>query len=605
MRRLVTRAGAVIALSAVHIGIRLVNLADLFSAHLGRPLLRGSDSYYHVHRTALQLAHFPAGRFFDPFMAHPAGAVPEWALGFDYLWAAILFIPNSLGLSWSSIVWILPFCAIAVSVGCLVLFFFFCRRFLSLPFALAATLCFSLNMAFVSVSSVGDFDHHGVEVLGVVLLMLVLPLIGDGRSRIKLLLLAGGLVAVSWCSTLFANLALLFFGAWAVARVAQKSAPPLPEFGWFAVPFGVGVTVVCTVESIGHGAFLSLSTLSLIHAGAIGSLLLLILFSDRIRARYILVSGIVATLLILVFQPGAALWVISYIGGWNSFISNISESLPLFMTRSGFSIDDIHLYFGFLYFAFPVLFLLLRRQILHPTPSISLGAVNLWFCLALLLISLSQKRFAHLAVPGLMIMVMTWVSSRPTRMARIIGGTLATLLLLEPAVYFRQSGLPKPSPYGRLAAEISKEIEATTSDGASGIMAPPNLGSALLYFTGRPIVSNAFYYPRYLKSDLALRQIVSDDDLTAFLKAKRIAYLVAADDARYRTMLLELFGREKEAHTYSRYQYLPCSPPYLRYAYDRMACQVLSFNGLSPIRKWVFSKDPKDLMRQATLYRVY
>lgn len=601
--RLLQSIAILSGLVTAHVGVRVIPIGEIFLKGLSRPLLAGSDSYYHAHRTSLQFADFPKARFFDPFMAHPNGAVAEWSLGFDYLWAAVFSVAKLFGATWERLVWALPFCSIALSLAALAVFYRLALIYLPASLTRLACLCFCLNLAFVGVSAVADFDHHVVEMVGVPLLMLTPHVLAKARSRLATASLALGLCLAIWCSTFLANLAVMFHALWLTLRVFSRREPESPHFTTYAVVLSLGLVIISTIEAIGHRSFFSFTTMSLFHAAVLPLLCSGLVVANRVRPLYLAIVYCVAVVGVLAVYRGAMLFVVNYLAGWDDFISNMVESRPIFLTRRGFSVDYMHLYFGVLYALFPFLFLALRRRNIESESGGSMIPVNLWFSLVLLLMSLSQKRFAHLAVPGFIIMVFVFIAPLAGR-RKLAFGVLMTALLIEPLAYFGTDGLPSVSRYGRLAAIFADDIPPSTEVHPKGIMTSPNFGSAFVYFTGRPIVSNTFYYKRYLQADLELRRITSDAALKEFLHRKKIAYLVAADDVRYRTMLLRLFGRDDEADRFSQHHFSPCGAVYLHFAYDRLACGNTRIDGLTLIRSKFMYRDPDALMRRVTLYKV-
>jgi hypothetical protein len=589
------------ALLALHLIFRLLHAKQYYGTDLGRPLLAGSDAFYHAHRTELLFDSFPRLVFFDPKLASPHGAIAEWGLGFDYFFAALFSLLGLFGAEWRQLVWALPVAPVAISLLSLWLFFRLACAHLDRYLAFGAALCFSLNLGYISVSTLGEYDHHVNEVAGVALLLLLPGIIGARGSALKSVLSGIGLSALVWNTTLFAYLASLFFFVWQVTRMREKRPGPLPYIRPFAISLFVSLIGVTIVESIGHGAFFSFTTLSLTHMLAIIIPVAWIGSPFHIKARHLAVFVLGALALLAIFRLDAVLWVINYVTGWDSFIGNVSESKPIFMTRGGPSFIFVHIYFGVLYIAIPIVFLFLRRA-LHEKSGMGPSTSSvIWFSLVLYVVSFSQLRFAHLATPGFVLLVFLTVNTRRGRQ-RLFAAGIALILLLEPFLVFNDRIQTSPSTATQQAAAISKVLLSAGHKKNFGVMAPPNFGNAILYWTGMPIVTNTFFYKRYLKADLELRRITDDEALVAFLRQRKIRYLVAADDVRYRTMLLEMFGHAAEADRFSKYHYKPCHRVYHQFAYDRLACSGSKDGRMSPVGRFLFSRDATKLMRRVTVF---
>jgi len=89
-----------------------------------------------------------------------------------------------------------------------------------------------------------------------------------------------------------------------------------------------------------------------------------------------------------------------------------------------------------------------------------------------------------------------------------------------------------------------------------------------------------------------------------FLRKNKIGFLVATDDVRYRTMLLNLFNQKVQADRFAKMQFRPCDAPYLAFAMDRLACLNHPVLGLNRLKTFVFSADPMHLIRRAVVYQV-
>ncbi len=594
------KAAAVLSIVLPHICTRILSWKQFFVSGIDRPLFDGSDSYYHAHRIGLLFENFPTLRFHDRFMAHPSGTMAEWPLGFDYSIAALLASGRLFGLEWSEMVWTLPFVTLSLSLITLWLFHRLLSTKLNGVAAWAGTVCLSLNLAFISTSSVGTLDHHVHEVLGAVLLMMLPRFVSSPAGSRRSAAAAGvGVALLVWCSTLLAFLLTAFLIVWFFTALATKNTSAPPHFSWFSLTLGGGVVLFGALEALGRSAFFSFATLSLLHVAAVILPLAAFHLLGRLRPLKLVLMLTAPAAIGLVLMPEATLWVVNFILGSDDFLLNLSEVLPIFMSREGPSFVAIHALFGVLYLLFPVAFVALRRW---DKQSFDTAPPN-WFVFGLFLLSFSQKRFAHLFAPGFVLILWTLVDTRIGR-TKHIAYILALVLLLEPIAFFGRNLTSSMTRASRDAVEVALFLRSLEPNDDFGVAAPPNMGNAINFLAMLPATTNTFFYKRYLSFDLNLRSFTNDRELVSFLRENQVGYLVAADDSRYRTMLLGLFERHDEAKRFAQIELLPCSHEYMQFSYDRLACTSSRVPGLRLLQTLVFSRDPKRLMRRATIYEV-
>jgi hypothetical protein len=183
--------------------------------------------------------------------------------------------------------------------------------------------------------------------------------------------------------------------------------------------------------------------------------------------------------------------------------------------------------------------------------------------------------------------------------------SVLVLLLLEPVVLlFPQTSQAIPEG-ARTCMILAKLLRGVAhGDTSLGVSAPPNFGSAINYAAGLPSVTNAFFYPKYLQSDLRIREFTSTADLIGHLRRMRIGYLIAVDDARYRTMLLRMVGRHEDAGMAKLAEQAPCQGELLRFAFYRLACAVEMPAELKLLLRRQTSAIPKRLFRRLALFGV-
>ena len=592
---------AAAAIGAVHVAARLRHVHVFLETELARPLLDSADAFYHAHRTELLYEAFPVFRYQDPFMFHPEGAVAEWPLGLDWMVAGALRGLGLVGVDWASAVWLVPFVQLVLSVATLAVFLKLAHAHLPAAAAWGASLAFALSTAIVRVSAAGGYDHHVNEVTGVVLLLLLPHLAGARGSRAGSVAAGIALGLLTWTTTLLAFVIAAFLLVSLVVGLFERpELEPQRHLRAASIALGATLALFATIESAARGAPFALTTLSYAHVLAVavplGAMELLG------RTRPVVVIGLLTLALggaIVAFGPPVG-WAARFALGGDPFFGNVSEARPIFLSDDGPTFMYVHALYGLAYVAFPLAFLAVRRR----GPA-AMPAAVLWFCLVLFFIGFSQKRFAHLFAPALIFVTVAWASGVSRGRWRAAALALALITLCEPFIVYGAAVTPRISPGSRDAIAVATVLRRrAATESPLGVSAPPNMGSAINWLAGLPSVTNAFFYPQYLVEDLRLREIESSSELVDHLHARRIGYLVAADDVRYRTMLLELLDRSSEAARFVDLETRPCHPAYMQYAYDRAACLPEPIGGLERISTIELARDPGRLMRRAVIYRV-
>jgi asparagine N-glycosylation enzyme membrane subunit Stt3 len=581
---------------ALHLGLCLLPARAILASAADVPRFGSSDGFYHAHRIRLLFEAFPAAVFKDPSLAFPDGAIVEWPLGFDWACAATLRALGAVsGSAWGELVWYLPFLPLAFSVAAVLVFRWLASRHLGTGGAALATVAFAANLAFVGQSLLGQLDHHVAEALGVTLLLALPDVVSARGSRAASAASGVALAWLAWCSTLFAWLIGLVAFCWLLARALEREGPPLPHLPW-AITTLLGLALPPVLfESGARSAWFSVSTLSVLQWCAMAVPLLLLPRARKLSPRLLLGAAVLGLAAAWIAAPEAARWAMDLLTGRDRFLSNVVEARPLFTDRDGPSIRPALLAFGAAYFTVPVLLWASRRFR-------TLDAVRWAAAVVLFVLSLSQKRFSHLFAPAYVLLVFSAVLALPLRF-RSWAQALATVLLLVPAATYATALARYPSESTDVAWEITAELERRARPGQA-VAAPPNYGNAILFRTRLPIVTNTFFYPRYLRRDLELRSFEREDELRAYLRHRGLVWLVAADDVRYRHMLLELLHRDREAGRVAPLRERPCDPALLRWAVDRLACLDTPVQGFERVRLFRVSPSRRAMVRRLVLYRV-
>jgi hypothetical protein len=350
------------------------------------------------------------------------------------------------------------------------------------------------------------------------------------------------------------------------------------------------------LECVARRAWWSPSTLSLLQLAAMAVPLVALPWANRLRLGVVVSAGLLAVGLAWLISPASFAWAAALVTARDAFLGNVAEVKPLFVAGSGLSLRPMHLAFGFGFLSVPLLLVVARR-------TRTLDLERWTWTLVLFTLSLSQKRFGHLFAPAYVLLVFAAVSAVRAPVWRAVVAGVALTLLVEPAWTFRGDLASPVSESTEVAWEIADALQGHTRPGEA-IAAPPNYGNALLWRTGLPIVTNTFFYRRYLARDLQVRSFERAEDLRAHLRRRGVRWLVVGDDVRYRAMLLRLFGRRAEAEAIEPLLRRPCAPALLRWAYDRLACLNQTVPGFERIAALPITSSPSAMVRRLVVWRV-
>ncbi len=166
-------------------------------------LLPGYDEYYHMRRILYTVGHFPNTLWSDSYLNYPYGFNLTWPPLLDQLSAAL-----SLALGQRSqpgVEMVSAFLPIIFGALTIVVVYFLVRTILDDKIALLAAFMTAIAPYYISKTTIGAVDHHGLEVLLMLssLLFLVMAL-SAGERRYIFAVLSG---------IMMAGLAYTWFGA--------------------------------------------------------------------------------------------------------------------------------------------------------------------------------------------------------------------------------------------------------------------------------------------------------------------------------------------------------------------------------------------------------
>jgi len=184
----------------------------------GDVLFYGSDSFYHMRRVAYTFDHFPHTLWFDSYLDYPHGLRLTWPPLFDQLIAGISLIlgtdsPRSVEIIGAIIP---PF------LGGITIFvlYYLARELFDRRVALLSAFMLAISPQHVSVSCFGRPDHHVLETLllvGIVLFLMMAFARNERRNAFAII--AGALMAALAYTWIGTPIYLSLFLIYAVAQI--------------------------------------------------------------------------------------------------------------------------------------------------------------------------------------------------------------------------------------------------------------------------------------------------------------------------------------------------------------------------------------------------
>ncbi len=376
----------------------------------------GNDPFYHLRRIFYSVVHFPATLGHDPYLNYPDGAQAIWTPVFDWLVAAIIFPfagADSLERVEQIAIWVPPLLGAATVVAVYLL----AKRYFDRATALLAGLILALLPAHTWWSQLGFVDHHAATpLLSTLLLASAMGLLARSapagampwsRARATGAALAAALLL--WPGMLL-DVLLVETGlvAFALSRAEQGEAQRFAAAFTLAQAFAFALVLPLGATASGPpGSAFSPLQLSgfqpwlfaCLAAG--GAACVLLWRGDRLggspgarlasaSAIALLVLAASGPLLPELWQGAAESW--RWLGRAESFQGQVSESLPLFMTETGFSTRMAVSHLSAFVFALPLALALLLLS-LRRTPGRGPLLLFLWWALGLGCVTLLQRRF--------------------------------------------------------------------------------------------------------------------------------------------------------------------------------------------------------------------
>jgi hypothetical protein len=519
------QAGRLLAFSlvlAVAAWLRVARFREILIGGESFPV--DGDSHYHLRR--IEGALHGAIPIFDPLMNWPKGGYAPWADGFDILGAGFAAF---VGCGGSRPETRLAIFLWPVVLGVLVIWatIELARRLVPRADAwtpLAAGLVAAFVPELVTTSSIRLVDHHVAEALSMLLLgiwcLRRFPV--EGEEPPGVVWEAWGAAAVALALWLFSG-GVLYVALAAVplgmAALLAERPSRLVGSGALALLVGALAGAVVSVPDLKvHGRLLSFLNPSLLQPALVGlsavGLGAAVLASQRLahRPRWERGAGSLATAALALggaalLVPGLGREALGAVQGWlfrrDPWIEEIAEFQPLLWSRGmgGLGIERLQEFLG------PVGLL--------GAIALPIGVATAWrrspprattfafLTAALSVLALLQLRFTRVAAPLLAIGIALalrggglWMSTalgvgRASALVPVFGAL--AIVLGSPALRGQLAPPPPPEMHSVHRAALALRLDREPVHGQrDGVLAPWDLGHAVMGISGRPVVANGF-----------------------------------------------------------------------------------------------------------------
>ncbi len=522
-------------------------------------LLPGYDEYYHMRRIIYTASHFPNTLWFDSYLNYPEGFDVTWPPLFDQISAALCMAlgqHTKEGMEMTA-----SFTPIIIGIIAVLAVYYTVRELFDHKVALLASFMAALTPYYLLYTRFAAMDHHGLEVLFVLIILLFLTMaICRKEKRYLFACLAGGAMAALAYTWLGAGIYLgifLLYGAVKMALDLKEGESFKETVTTLLVSFAFALILVLPFW---NSSWLSSSFRAI--AGMIVALCIMYAIANLIAKKNLSWKAFPLSLLILLllfallsqlpggfFGLGAVVrYGFEYIWG-GGMIGKIAEAQPLIFDTKSFS---------------RVAFSLLGLNILLSLGGIaalimhiirSHGAKRegrillLVWAVSTLILTFGQSRFLYISTisMGILISILFFyildlagkrLKENGQKTPRILAAALLLLLILPTvwqATSFSLNSSPAVAGDWQESLVWLKENSNTTSFFASpektpeySVMSWWDYGNWILYLSERPVVANNFQVGVADAAKFYLSE--SEQEATAVLDERGSRYIIVDYD---------------------------------------------------------------------------
>lgn len=562
-----------LALAAIGLfvfALRSIGLEQVFPKG-GPVVLLIGDGAYHARLASWSFVNFPRFLSIDSYLAGPLGGANPWPPFLDLFVAAIARVGGGSVESVETVLaWLGPVCGV-LAVG---LVYAAARLFASRGAALGAAFVYASIHIVNEYGAVGNGDHHAfVATIGAAWLYLALAFVSPGTRRLGLI--AAGFVAARIVMALTWNGSLLYVAladaCVGVACVALGDRRRLLWFGLGGVVSAAAIAPVVAASATPMEGPFSSTALSWLHVAlgiAIAAFSVAIVALEsrwptrdvRTRLLRALALGVAACAVALALPVGrgAVFAAYRFITMRDAVGAVTYEQMPLFplLGREPFLAASKQL--GWIAYLVPVAALLPWLVVRDPQRRVAALLLSAWTA-PLAALTITQARYGNDLAAPFAIGLAIGLDALARVLRPRLGAAAATVLLaavvaiaMAPSLALRLSRASATLTHRRAApnadpllatptgtmVRFALMVRDATPDTAGflddvqpeyGLLANPNFGHTLRYYTRRPVASDNFWdrFPSFAVAS-EFGDLTSETEALATLRELRVRYLVTA-----------------------------------------------------------------------------
>jgi oligosaccharyl transferase (archaeosortase A-associated) len=522
-------------------------------------LLPGYDEYYHMRRIIYTTSHFPNTLWFDSYLNYPDGFYVTWPPLFDQISAALsiaLGQHTKEGVEMTA-----SFAPIIIGIVAVLAVYYTVRELFDHKVALLASFMAALTPYYLLYTRFAAMDHHGLEVLFVLIILLFLIMaICRKEKRYLFACLAGGAMAALAYTWLGAGIYLgifLLYGAVKMTLDLKEGESFKETVTTLLLSFAIALILVLPFW---NSSWLSPSSRAI--AGMIVALCIMYAIAHLIAKKNLSWKAFPLSLLSLsllfallsqlpggFFGLGAIVrYGFEYIWG-GGMIGKIAEAQPLIydsksFSRVAFSLLGLNILLSLGGIAALIMY------IIRSNGAKKEGRILLLvWAVSTLILTFGQSRFLYITTisMGIMISILFFyvldladkrLKESGQKTPRILAAALLLLLILPTVWQATSFSLNSSSAVAGDWQESLvwlKENSNTTSFFASpektpeySVMSWWDYGNWILYLSERPVVANNFQVGVADTAKFYLSE--SEQEATAVLDARGSRYIIVDYD---------------------------------------------------------------------------